>query len=205
MNIFSFANCLSIMRGIVGIFLVILYFLFPNYAPTYFQSFLIISLIWITDWLDGQAARKGWFGSKESQLGAKLDPLADKILMLATVSILLIELPHVTGIDARLSRRLLKNIFDYPNHLYLFPPKTIEKMLLKSGFEMLETEKSFSFLAASFARKLTSWQKGKSHILDEKGKVSFGESKQPIKNSKAFKILKNILPGMKLTVIARKI
>ncbi|NOY35620.1 MAG: class I SAM-dependent methyltransferase [bacterium] len=118
--------------------------------------------------------------------------------------VLLIELPHVTGVDARLSRRLLENILDYPNHLYLFPQKTIKKMLLKSGFEILETEKSFSFLAANLARKLITFKQRKSKLSDSKREGAVCEPQRAIKKLRAPKILRNIFPGMKLTIVAKK-
>ncbi|MFH0840919.1 MAG: CDP-alcohol phosphatidyltransferase family protein [bacterium] len=95
-DIFSLANCFSYIRALTGIVIAFIFLfptVFPSLIPNYFQLLIIIILIINTDWLDGMAARKGWFGSKETQLGAKLDPLADKVFGIALMIVILLILP----------------------------------------------------------------------------------------------------------------
>lgn len=95
-KVFSLANCFSLSRGLVGVIIMILFLfpnLFPSLVPNYFQLLIIVCLIWNTDWLDGMAAKRGWLGSARTQLGAKLDSIADKILTIACILVLLLILP----------------------------------------------------------------------------------------------------------------
>jgi len=96
MKLFSLANCFSLIRGFAGIAIIAVFLfptLFPYLVPSYFQLLVFTSLIWITDYLDGLSARKGWLGSEVTQFGAKIDPLADKALMFACMLVVVLILP----------------------------------------------------------------------------------------------------------------
>lgn len=56
---------------------------------------------------------------------------------------LALELPHISGLPARLFRSLWWNL-DIPRHLVFFTPETLRLALEKSGFELLRV-KSFTF------------------------------------------------------------
>src|SRR3984957_10554255 len=76
-------NLLTLSR-IVAIPLVIVTFYLP--APLGpWLGFVLFSLAAITDWLDGQLARM-W--EQQSELGRFLDPIADKLLVAATLFML---------------------------------------------------------------------------------------------------------------------
>jgi len=77
---YGLANILTIGRLVLVPFF-LLFFLLEWYAP----SFFVFSLASFTDLIDGTIAR---FFKQHSKLGAFLDPLADKLLMLATFSCL---------------------------------------------------------------------------------------------------------------------
>ena len=77
-------NLISLSRIIM---LVAIYWLFETNPATAFLIFLLAAL---TDWFDGLAAR--WLNA-QSELGAILDPLADKILYVGTLWILSFILP----------------------------------------------------------------------------------------------------------------
>jgi phosphatidylglycerophosphate synthase len=96
MKYFSLANALSCVRGIVGLVIILLVLLavyWPGIMLSYTSLLVIICLTWQTDWLDGLAARKGWWGSQRTEFGFKLDPTNDKILTAACVVVLLQILP----------------------------------------------------------------------------------------------------------------
>src|SRR3989338_5845337 len=77
-------NLISLSRIIM---LVAIYWFFETNPATAFLIFLLAAL---TDWFDGLAAR--WLNA-QSELGAILDPLADKILYVGTLWILSFILP----------------------------------------------------------------------------------------------------------------
>jgi SAM-dependent methyltransferase len=56
---------------------------------------------------------------------------------------LALELPHISGLPARLFRSLWWNL-DIPRHLVFFTPETLGSALEKTGFELLRV-KSFTF------------------------------------------------------------
>ncbi len=76
-NYRNFANFLSLLRLLLGLPLIIL--LSQN---NLFLAWLVLIIGAFTDYLDGVLARKAGGGSS---WGAKVDPLADKIMILAPV------------------------------------------------------------------------------------------------------------------------
>ena len=123
--------------------------------------------------------------------------------------ILLAEVPHPTGFDARFSKKAAYHIADYPNHLYLFPPKTIKKMLFKSNFKTEEIATSFSFLTVNFIRKILSFFNSGKKRNDNKNSIkvknkTISLNKSQVKKSFFYFFLKKIFSGMKITIIAQK-
>lgn len=88
-NLYSTANYLTISR--VAMIPLIMFFLFFEGKTAALISAIIFSLAAITDWLDGYLARKQ---RTVSSLGKFLDPLADKLMVMAAM-IMLIPLGRI--------------------------------------------------------------------------------------------------------------
>lgn len=88
-TIYSPANYLTVSR--VFLIPLIMLFLFFDGKVTSFIASLLFSAAAITDWADGYLARKQ---QTSSSLGKFLDPLADKLLVMATM-IMLIPLNRI--------------------------------------------------------------------------------------------------------------
>lgn len=88
-NLYSTANYLTISRVII-IPLIMLFLFFEGKFPSFMASLLFI-IASITDWADGYFARKE---QTVSSLGKFLDPLADKLLVMATM-VMLIPLERI--------------------------------------------------------------------------------------------------------------
>ena len=115
---------------------------------------------------------------------------------------LLIEVPNPTGFDARISRRLLKNILDFPNHSYLFPPKLFQNMLKDAGFTIITLETSFSFFIASFINKLRFYIKGSQH--KQSSRNVYAKQGINVKHRTLLKFFSRFFTGMKLTAMVKK-
>ena len=119
---------------------------------------------------------------------------------------LLIEIPNPRSIDAIVSKKLREVVLRYPQHLFLYPPHLLKKILESQGFEIVCIETSFSYFVASYfegvkklfkksTKKINTQSAVNSHMLWE---ASLSQSK--IKN-----IARKFFPGMQLTVIAKKL
>ena len=83
MNIFNIPNLLSISRILaVPVFIVLMYEPSPIRA---LAAGIVFSIASATDWLDGYLARK-W--GQVTRIGKLLDPIADKILIMAALVVL---------------------------------------------------------------------------------------------------------------------
>lgn len=80
---FNIPNLLTLLR-IVAIPVVVVVYYLP-YEWRYFGAALVFSAASITDWLDGYLARK-W--EQSTKLGAFLDPVADKLIVAASLVLL---------------------------------------------------------------------------------------------------------------------
>ena len=92
--IFSFANLFSYLRISAGM-LFGYFVIFPQTQPSYVWLLAIMFLGWATDYFDGKAARQGWLGSEETQFGAKLDPIADKVFLFSNLLLIFGLLPSL--------------------------------------------------------------------------------------------------------------
>ena len=80
------ADQLTVTR-IVAVPFVIVLFLWDFHSHTWWATSLFVAAMW-TDWFDGRVAR--WTG-KTTAVGALLDPVADKVLVMATLVMLVGE------------------------------------------------------------------------------------------------------------------
>ena len=88
----NFPNTLTLMRiAIIPVFVVIFYLPFEW---SHLTTAVIFALASITDWLDGYLAR---IWKQTSQLGAFLDPVADKLIVIVALILLVGDptLPHI--------------------------------------------------------------------------------------------------------------
>src|SRR5712671_5176257 len=77
------ADQLTVARALAVPFVVLLYaWGFPNHA---YWATALFAVAMSTDWLDGRVARRGGYSTA---LGALLDPIADKVLVLAVLVML---------------------------------------------------------------------------------------------------------------------
>lgn len=117
---------------------------------------------------------------------------------------LIIEVPHPTGFDARFSKRLLLNILDFPNHLFLFPPHLLKRMVAQSGYKVVAFEQSFSFLIAGIIQSLKSLL----HKKTLRSHHESGASRMPLPTMRerglTLRGASLFFPGMKLTVVVKK-
>ena len=80
----SFADQLTVARA-ASVPVVVLLFAVSFHGHDYWATGIFIGAMW-TDWLDGRIARRS---GRTSPLGSLLDPVADKLLVLATLIVLL--------------------------------------------------------------------------------------------------------------------
>lgn len=112
---------------------------------------------------------------------------------------LIIELPHPTGVDAHISKELLSSIVDWPNHLYLFPPRTARMMLRAAGFHIALFDPSFSFVLFKLLRR------SKSPLASMADETHGDAASFHLQGHWLRTLAKRIAPGMKFTIIAQKI
>jgi len=134
------------------------------------------------------------------------DPLAlvaEMYRVLKPGGILVIEVPHATGIDARFSRRLLKSILDYPHHRFAFSPAVLRSVVERTGFEVVTLDASPSFLVVNGIRRMRGW-------FTKSGKKKSGGGTAKVRvpvqsvHPRWYALAGKMLPGMRLTVVARK-
>jgi CDP-diacylglycerol---glycerol-3-phosphate 3-phosphatidyltransferase len=80
----SFADQLTVARA-VAVPIVVLLFAVPFANHDYWAT-TVFCVAMATDWLDGRVARRS---GRSSSLGSLLDPVADKLLVMATLIVLL--------------------------------------------------------------------------------------------------------------------
>ncbi len=118
--------------------------------------------------------------------------------------VVVIEIPNSASIDS-MSTKLLGSILDYPHHLYVYPKRFLNRIVLESGFRIHKTELSFSFLLADFLVKASNifikYPKTNTAKIGQKKSAKINIKK----NSLFITILKRIFPGMKMTIILKKI
>src|SRR5690606_28167271 len=86
-DVLNIPNCLTFARILAVPALVLaLHYLEP--ATAHWTALTIFVLASVTDWLDGYLAR---IWSQQSLLGAMLDPIADKLLVGATLMMLIAD------------------------------------------------------------------------------------------------------------------
>jgi len=82
----SLPDYLTVARAVSVLFVVLLFVLdFPNH---YYWATALFAVAMATDWFDGRIARRR---GRTSPLGSLLDPIADKILVLAVLIVLIGE------------------------------------------------------------------------------------------------------------------
>lgn len=84
-----FPNCLTLLRIAIIPLLVLTYYL----PYGYITATALFAVACITDWLDGYLARAMGLTSR---LGAFLDPVADKLLIVAALILVLGKVPYIT-------------------------------------------------------------------------------------------------------------
>lgn len=119
---------------------------------------------------------------------------------------ILIEVPNVRSIDTLLARRLLLNVLDYPNHLYAFSRATLRRLVEEAGFATLGLHGGFPFLLARYMTKLRQLFSRKSGASSVASSVPSGKDllEKAAQDSMLKQTLQQILPGMKITIVAEK-
>jgi CDP-diacylglycerol--glycerol-3-phosphate 3-phosphatidyltransferase len=82
-------NTLSLVR--IGLIPVFIYVYYLPYDWSHIAATALFALASITDWFDGYLARKL---GQQSRLGAILDPLADKLMVVVVLILLVADNPH---------------------------------------------------------------------------------------------------------------
>lgn len=123
---------------------------------------------------------------------------------------LIIEVPNPASVDARLSKNAKKSIYDFPNHMYLYTPAVLGKLAKEAGFEIELMEISLSYWLTSRIQKLRSFLKSKEtkQLSPASLPGNSTDKKIPLKKYHdpiVKKILRKVLPGMKITLVAKKI
>jgi SAM-dependent methyltransferase len=124
--------------------------------------------------------------------------------------VVVIEVPHPTSIDGRFSKKLLKNILDYPHHRYAFPRAVLKKIVEDAGFRLATIESSPSFLVMNALKRVGRFfARGKAR---KKGDRSSPKQKMYTASQKSlhsthptlYRMAGYLLPGMRLTAVAYK-
>lgn len=82
-------NTLSLVR--IALIPVFIYVYYQPYEWSHIAATVVFGLAGITDWFDGYLARKL---KQQSHLGAILDPLADKLMVVVVLILLVADNPH---------------------------------------------------------------------------------------------------------------
>ena len=82
-------NTLSLVR--IALIPVFIYVYYQPYAWSHIAATALFAVAGITDWFDGYLARKL---GQQSHLGAILDPLADKLMVVVVLILLVADNPH---------------------------------------------------------------------------------------------------------------
>jgi len=83
----NIANLLTMIRILLSVIIIIIYHMTFEYRNIFILMFFMIACV--TDWVDGYLARLFKISTK---FGAFLDPLADKLLVISTLTILTISI-----------------------------------------------------------------------------------------------------------------
>ncbi|MBI2410242.1 class I SAM-dependent methyltransferase [Candidatus Kaiserbacteria bacterium] len=119
---------------------------------------------------------------------------------------LLIEVPNVQSVDAKVSRKLMRSVLDVPNHLYAFSPRTLRSLLNGAGFRVIAEERSVPFIITQPLRWMASCLKKEGTSRDQQAEASGRDLFERAPQSSVWKrYLASVLPGMKLALIAEKI
>lgn len=143
-----------------------------------------------------------------------LDPiklLEDVMRVVKPNGHVIIEVPHPSGFDARVSKEFLSSIIDYPNHVFLFPPNTLKRLLKTAGFYVVYMRPSFSYYIAHLLRRIVISKKVSASTVMTEDDLSLSLSHKKVSTTKLFRA-RNVLlsslaflfPGMKLTLVAKK-
>lgn len=141
-----------------------------------------------------------------------LEVLKEIRRILADGGVVIIEVPHPNGIDALLSRKLRKSIFDYPHHRFGFPKRTLKSMLLAAGFKVRTIESSPSFLLISFLKRVVIFfkmlkgnvRKGHSEPAQAQVLTKHNSISLHVRFPLFYKVFGKLFPGMRITVVAIK-
>lgn len=130
--------------------------------------------------------------------------LADVSRILKPGGTIIVEVPDPVSVDAQISPLLMRSVLDFPHHLFAFTPSCLRMFITRAGFEVISKESSVSYLLMSLFR--SSGQKndktGKTSDTSERA-LSAIVAERPLK-SNLRRVLGTLIPGMKLTVVARK-
>ena len=121
----------------------------------------------------------------------------------------LIEVPNVTSLDARVSKTLRANILDYPNHLYAFSPPVLKELVTGAGFRIIALETSFPFVLARIIGGVQRMLgRRATHALAREPRPAEVRGRELLLGARPDSLMKRmvsrVLPGMKMTVIAEK-
>jgi len=116
--------------------------------------------------------------------------------------VLIAEVPHPTGFDARMSKELLESIMDYPHHVQLFPPAALRELFVEAGFEVVSLKPSFSFFFSRLLMKNKQRQEGGVSAIEMPPRAA-GIPRHGWK-AKIKEMCAMMASGMKLTIVARR-
>lgn len=134
--------------------------------------------------------------------------LAEIRRVLKKGGVLIIEVPHPTGIDSIFSKKLRKNIFDYPHHRFAFPPRTLRKIIGEANLNIRCLEASPSFLIMNLIKRVKNIFRRKKTVSTNASGEGRGEGKKisslHLRYPRLYKYVGRVLPGMRLTIVAIK-
>ena len=122
---------------------------------------------------------------------------------------LIIEVPNGSSFDVWISDHYKESVYDFPNHTYVYNATVLRKLAEGAGFDVAYLEPSLSYWLTSRVQKIVDLLK----IKPSSPRKNESPSTQPRKQNTVGslkgesilrRVLRKILPGMKLTLIARK-